>query len=327
MNTTAPAVLERSGDSEITVSCETDSHGNCVIYHKSNLRRPGLVIENDNGCVSQSKHYYVTSPPNLSITGRGSWSIWHLLLKTLAGIAVWLVPSEAESARLQKLMFRHPEPGVPHSFPHFHPHITLAAIGVAPHRPPLPAAAAAVSTRDQAPAPDPNLHPDPTVLLTLREAIPLGQRAVHVRFARVLAGDHYFRSIYIAIAPSPELVKLRSALALAQNRGGPKGPGAGAGTGTGTGPDSPPAFPHLSLYYVADEEMHTRERFLQELEREEVVKHSADGLSVNLRCAPDGSDGESDGWLEGCTCTQIWFVDCGGPVEGWKVLDKILLAK
>jgi 2',3'-cyclic-nucleotide 3'-phosphodiesterase len=253
-----------------------------------------------------------------------------LLLKTLAGIAVWLVPSEAESARLQKLMSRHPEPSVPHSFPHFHPHITLAAISVAPHQPPLPAAAVAVSTHDQAPDLDPILYPDPTVLLALREAVPLGQRAVHVRFARVLAGDHYFRSIYVAIAPSPELVQLRSALALAQNQGGPKGPGAG----TGTGPDSPPAFPHLSLYYVADEEAHARERFLQELEREEVVKHSADGLSVNLRCVGDGGDGggvedagESDGWLEGCMCTQIWMMDCGGPVEEWKVLDKILLAK
>jgi 2',3'-cyclic-nucleotide 3'-phosphodiesterase len=172
---------------------------------------------------------------------------------------------------------------------------------------------------------------DPTMLLALREAVPLGQRAVRVRFARVLAGDHYFRSIYVAIAPSSELAQLRVALALAQRAQGGQ-----------TGPDSPPAFPHLSLYYVADEEAHTRERFLQELEREEVVGHSADGLSVALRCAGGGggSGGSgvedetgpgsglgNDGWLEGCTCTQIWIVDCGGPVEGWKVLDKILLAK
>ena len=249
-----------------------------------------------------------------------------------AGIAVWLVPSEPESALLHQLISRHPEPSAPRSFPHFQPHITLAAItgSVAPpHKlvPLLPAAAAAATPThnnpDQGP-PHSNLaDPDPTVLLALREAVPLGQRAVRVRFARVLAGDHYFRSIYVAIAPSPELAQLRSALALA----GRKGPG------PGLGPDSPPAFPHLSLYYVADEEAHTRERFLQELEREEVVKHSADGLSVALRCVGEGSSSgggggvEGDGWLEGCMCTQIWIVDCEGPVEGWKVLDKILLAK
>jgi hypothetical protein len=174
------------------------------------------------------------------------------------------------------------------------------------------------------------------VLLALREAIPLGQRAVHVRFARVLAGDHYFRSIYVAIAPSPELAQLRTALALpgpAQGRGKNSKPVVAV-----PGPDSPPAFPHLSLYYVADEEAHTRARFLQELEREDVVRHSADGLTVALRCAGGvgtgeggggggGGGGEGDGVLEGCICTQIWIVDCEGPVEGWKVLDKILLAK
>ena len=182
----------------------------------------------------------------------------------------------------------------------------------------------------------PDSDPDPRVLLALREAIPLGQRAVRVRFARVLAGDHYFRSIYVAIAPSPELAQLRAALALPAQGGGGKPPVAV----TAVGPDSPPAFPHLSLYYVADEEAHTRARFLQELEREDVVRHSADGLTVSLRCAGGvgvgvgvgvgeggGGGGESNGVLESCICTQIWIVDCEGPVEGWKVLDKILLAK
>ncbi|KAI0283084.1 hypothetical protein BGY98DRAFT_32227 [Russula aff. rugulosa BPL654] len=46
----------------------------------------------------------------------------------MAGIAVWLVPSEPESALLQQLMSRHPEPSVQHSFPHFHPHVTLTTI-------------------------------------------------------------------------------------------------------------------------------------------------------------------------------------------------------
>jgi len=230
------------------------------------------------------------------------------------GIAVWLVPSEPESALLQQLMSRHPKPGAPRSFPHFHPHITLAAVSGTPR----PIAGdhdddEAASTRTLSDPGGPG--PDPSLILALREAIPLGQRAVHVRFARALAGDHYFRSVYVAIAPSAELAQLRAALRLAL---------APAAQG---GPDSPPAFPHLSLYYVADEEAHTRARFFQELEREDVVRHSADGLSVALRCAAGEEGSEGDGVLESCVCTQIWIVDCEGPVEGWKVLDKILLAK
>ncbi len=87
-----------------------------------------------------------------------------------------------------------------------------------------------------------------------------------------------------------------------------------------------PAFPHLSLFYIADEEAHARVRFLQEMEREGVVRHSQDGLSVALRCG-EGDDGdEGDVVLQGFMGTQIWIVDCAGPVEEWKVLDKILLA-
>ena len=161
-------------------------------------------------------------------------------------------------------------------------------------------------------------------MLALREAIPLGQRALRTRFARVLAGDHYFRSIYTALVPSTELAQLRAAVA-----------GAATAGGEGKSGPAPPAFPHLSLFYIADEEAHARVRLLQELEREGVVRHSADGLSVALRCGAGDGDGggdggggggEGDGVLEGCTCTQIWIVDCEGPVEEWKVLDKILLA-
>ena len=184
-------------------------------------------------------------------------------------------------------MNRHPEPGAEHSFPHFHPHVTLAA-------PLVPSSSA---TRD-------------SVVLTLREAIPLGQRSVPVRFARVVAGDHYFRSVFVALVPSPELVSLRVALAAA-------------------GTLHPPAFPHLSLYYIADEEAHTRERLLQELERENLVRHAADGQEVVLECgAVDGAGSRTaDGALVGFTGTEIWIVDCVGPVEGWEVLDKILLSK
>ncbi len=212
---------------------------------------------------------------------------------SVAAISLWLVPSAPESALLQQFMNRHPKPGAEHSFPHFHPHVTLATLC-----PPV----ASESSSEQR---------DSTVL-TLREAVPLGQRVVPVRFARVVAGDHYYRSVFVALAPSPELVHLRAALAAA-------------------GTPHPPAFPHLSLYYIADEEAHTRERLLQELERENVVRHAADGQEVVLDCGGAGADTADSGMgyggaLAGFTGTQIWIVDCEGPVEGWKVLDKILLA-
>jgi 2',3'-cyclic-nucleotide 3'-phosphodiesterase len=192
------------------------------------------------------------------------------------------VPSEPESALLQQFMNRHPKPGAEHSFPHFHPHVTLATLQHS-----------SSAERD-------------SIVLTLREAVPLGQRTVPVRFSRVVAGDHYYRSIFVALAPSPDLVSLRAALAAADT-------------------PHPPAFPHLSLYYIADEEAHTRERLLQELERENLVRQAADGHEVVLECG--AGSGTADGALAGFTGTQIWIVDCEGPVEGWKALDKILLAK
>ena len=216
-------------------------------------------------------------------------------LISASGIALWLLPSAPESALLQQLMDRHPEPGTEHSFPHFLPHVTLALMPPSKHL--SPAARAAI-------------------VLTLREAIPLGQRAVPVRFARVVAGDHYHRSVFVALAPSPELVALRATLAAA-------------------GTLHPPSFPHLSLYYIADEEAHTRERLLQELEREGVVRNAVDGQEAVLQCAGvgvgAGADGAGsrtgNGALTGFTGTQLWIVDCEGPVKGWEVLDKILLAQ
>lgn len=234
-----------------------------------------------------------------------------------AAISAWLVPWEPESAILQQLMARHPEPVAPHSFPHFHPHVTLATVHVDPPPPPPPPndseTAASASSSTGTASHDAHDAERAALLLALREAVPFGQRSIRVRFARVLAGDHYHRSIYAAIAPSDELAQLRGALA------GVRGQGRGG---------APPAFPHLSLYYVGEEEAHVRARYLQELEREGVVRHSGDGLSAALWCAGEDGVGRGGGAvLEGFTGTQIWIVDCEGPVEGWRVLDKILLAK
>ena len=216
-------------------------------------------------------------------------------------------------------MSRHPKPSVQHSFPHFHPHVTLATIRSPP--PTTGSRPESESRQDDRDRNNNSIDIDPTTLLALalRESIPLGQRSLPIRFARVLTGDKYFLSIYIALAPSNELAQLRSSALKV-----------GGGPSRNPNPEqASPAFPHLSLFYIADEEAHTRVRFLQEMEREGVVRHSADGLSVALRCAQAGAGEEEEEdvtVLEGFTATQIWIVDCEGPVEGWKVLDKILLA-
>lgn len=240
-------------------------------------------------------------------------------------ISLWLVPSAPESALLQQFMNRHPKPGAERSFPHFHPHVTLASIPIRPPPAPAPEEEERFESRRRHDGGGDDV--DPTTLLALREAIPLGQRALrNIRFARVLTGDTYFLSIYIALAPSTELAQLRASLSQA---------GAKLVLEKSSSSSSPllPAFPHLSLFYVGDEEAHVRVRLLQEMEREGVVRHSDDGLSVALRCAESTADGGEgggggggEGLLEGFTATQIWIVYCEGPVEEWKVLDKILLA-
>ena len=244
-----------------------------------------------------------TCQRNHFILTRTNSLLGHLMV---AGISLWLVPSEPEAAHLQQLMDRHPEPGAHQSFPRFHPHVTLATVQ-------QPAPAPSVASPG---APSPVQSATAALLLALREAVPLGQPAVPVRFGRVVAGDHYYRSIYVALLLSRELVDLRAALGNAA-LGTPS-------SGSAAGPASPPAFPHLSLYYIADEEAHARARVLQEMEREDVVGPSADERGVVLRCAGGPAGAVA---LEGFTGTQIWIVDCEGPVEGWKVLDKILLAK
>ena len=198
----------------------------------------------------------------------------------LAGIPGWFVPSEPESALFEQLMSHYPKPSTPHSFPQFHPHITLAAIGATPYQPPPPppavegaaaaaAAAAATSAHEQGtdPHPHPNMDPGSTMLLVPREAVTLAQRAI-----RVLASDHYFCSIYIALAQQAQREQ--------------KGP-------TGPRPNLAASVPPpLALLCSGRRGAHAQ-AVLQELGREEVLRHSADGLSVALLCAGDGGGGRS----------------------------------
>jgi len=184
-------------------------------------------------------------------------------------------------------MAQHPTPQEPASYPRFHPHITLCSV--------------------------PSATTDP---LTLREAIPLVlQRAIPIRFASLETGTHYFRSVYVAVRPSDALAALHAHIH--------------AVLGT---PPATPAFPHMSLYYIGDADAAQGER---ERMRDDLVSSGAvlpdgpdGGIVLDCGCGVDpGADADSPTiaqLLSGFSGTEIWLVDCDGPVEKWERLDRLV---
>ena len=174
-------------------------------------------------------------------------------------------------------MHTHPDPKSS-SFPHFQPHITLASI-------------------------NPSSTPGLTAALS---SIPPNQPSIPVFFQSLQVGDHFFRSVYIAIRPSTALSDLHAAIHAA----------------LGTEPNTP-LFPHMSVYYIHDNEAGERKRIYEELERAGRMKQDNDSLTLD--CWTDGMVHE---WINGFEGEEIWIVDCDGPVEDWKkVLRKIPLER
>ncbi|KAI0302214.1 hypothetical protein BC826DRAFT_1183198 [Russula brevipes] len=214
-------------------------------------------------------------------------------------ISAWLVPWEPESAILQQLMARHPEPVAPHSFPHFHPHVTLATVHVDPALAPPP------------PPPPPPSDPEAAAASASHDAYD-AERAALLLALREARGP----------LPPLDLRRDRAVLRAGAAAGRAGGRARARARGRAAGVPAP-----LAVLRRGGGGARAR-RYLQELEREGVVRHAADGLSAALWCAGEDGVGRGGGAvLEGFTGTQIWIVDCGGPVEGWRVLDKILLAK
>ncbi|THH27052.1 hypothetical protein EUX98_g7136 [Antrodiella citrinella] len=100
------------------------------------------------------------------------------------GTSLWLVPDfETESPRLERIMSQKTDTAKsPSSFPHFHPHVTLATV------------------------------PSSTPESVLRSAIAASQPRVPVKFRSVDVGDKYFMSVYVTAQRTPELVQLREHL-------------------------------------------------------------------------------------------------------------------
>ncbi len=175
------------------------------------------------------------------------------------------------------MALRKDEPHSPTTYPTFEPHVTLASV-----------------------------HSDsPIPLSTIRGSIPAIQRAFQVKFESIEVGDHYFRSVYIAIQQDDVLKELHRTVHEKLN----------------VAPRTP-KYPHMSLVYINDEDATKgeRERYYEELKKRNLITTTQDGdepSAARMELKPVGA---------GFLASDIWVVKCVGPVESWEVLDKITLA-
>ena len=158
----------------------------------------------------------------------------------------------------------------PSSYPAFLPHITLATV----------------------PLSDPGI---PDVLLA---AVPAIHQPIRANFQSLAVGDHYFRSVFIDIQPTQELVDFQNQIVINLRRRGFE--------------PSAPRFPHMSLCYIADEDNGYRDQTAQLLRDTGVVDERTQ--SASLRC------GEVS--ITGFDGAEVWVAKCEGPVETWEVDEK-----
>lgn len=167
------------------------------------------------------------------------------------------------------------------SYPKFYPHVTLASL-------PL-------SLENE--------------LDRIEGSIPksTGNAPMRCYFAEVKIGEHYFRSVYVAIKPTSDILSLYEEVHKM----------------LGIEPRLP-AFPHLSLCYIddADAANGERQRFYEDLQVNGVIDtKSEDNDSIQLNC---GTRGKAD-LVDHFEAHEVWVVRSEGPVEGWDVLRKIPL--
>lgn len=202
-------------------------------------------------------------------------------LSKILGLSLWIIPDSSASRKLQTIMSIRPDsaqaPLTARSYPKFHPHITLASLPLVME----------------------------TDLETIEKSIPNIEGPLACQFAAVETGSHYYRSVYIKIKPSVELVGLRKhihdTLHLEQRT---------------------PAFPHLSLCYIDDNDAADgeRDRYYNALENAGKIQvGQGENQGIGLCC---GDQGEVD-WVGQIAAREIWVVRCEGAVESWVVLRKI----
>jgi len=160
--------------------------------------------------------------------------------------------------------------------------------------------------------------PSTTPAEELIAAIPPRQPQVRADFSDVVVSDAYFRSVLAVIESSPETSALHAKINESLKIRNPQSP----------------MFPHMSIYYIDDEEPEERTRVLQELKDNGTVVQTKDGVQIHTSGGPMGIPTGSetrppphgDG-LEGFDGVEIWAVLCDGPVEAWTVLEKVELVQ
>jgi 2',3'-cyclic-nucleotide 3'-phosphodiesterase len=212
------------------------------------------------------------------------------------GLGIWLVPPPAATAALRQLMRVRPhfpsESALPNkpgsgtfhgsgSYPSFDPHITLA--DAIPSTVPLQTILSAITSALTDPSP------------------------LDAKFSRLERGDHYFRSVYLVVHPSPSLVAVHKHIHDA----------------LGCAPATP-KFPHLSLAYITDAD--DADRGHRAALRDALLDV---GLVIESESAVKVKAAEGDEYFDGFQGGEIWVIDCSGPVETWKdkVLEKVVLPR
>ncbi|KAF8077766.1 RNA ligase/cyclic nucleotide phosphodiesterase [Lyophyllum atratum] len=143
-------------------------------------------------------------------------------------------------------------------------------------------------------------------LSDIRAAMPKLQHGLPIEFKSIDIGTSFFRSVYIAIS-------LTSALSAMHEE---------VHTKLGIDPRTP-AFPHASLCYIDDGDalLGERVKFFRELENDGRLRKIEGESGISLNCG----DFLVEDWMSGFLATEVWVASCDGPVEGWKILDTILL--
>lgn len=134
----------------------------------------------------------------------------------------------------------------------------------------------------------------------LLEVVPENHQPLRANFQSLVVGDHYFRSVFIDIQPTQELVDFQNQISTDLRRRGLE--------------TRAPRFPHLSLCYIADEDESDRDRTAQALRDTGVVRRTADAQVISLQCG--------DVSLSGFDGAEVWMVNCEGPVETWQVNER-----
>ena len=189
---------------------------------------------------------------------------------------MWIVPNTTDAQRLENIMNTGQlsrtnstlSQGGLGSYPRFHSHITLASLPLSVKNN-LADIEASVATSLKAP--------------------------LTVKFSSVEIGSHYFRSVYIAIEPTSEIMNLHERIHKVLQA-----------------VPRTPSFPHLSLCYIDDKDAVEREAFYKTLRDGGKIK--AGGLDCGL---------VEEDWMDCFEANEIWVVQCEGPVNEWAVLRKL----